>query len=45
MDLHSGTNIYLTGWFILSVLYLRGSDTSVLPIRVWDAPSDGPPSW
>ena len=44
-DLHPSNNVYLTSWVILSVLYLTGSDTSVVPIRVWDALSDGPPSW
>ena len=30
MDLHPGRNIYLTSWFILSVLFLTGSKTSVV---------------
>ena len=31
MDLHPGRNVYLTSWFILSVLFLTGSETSVVP--------------
>ena len=30
-DLHPGRNVYLTSWFIVSVLYLKGGDTSVVP--------------
>ena len=36
MDLHLGRNVYLTSWFILSVLFLTGSETSVVPTRVQD---------
>ena len=31
MDLHPCRNIYLTHWFILSVLFLTGGDMSVVP--------------
>ena len=31
MDLHPGSNIYLTSWFIMSVLFLTFSETSVVP--------------
>ena len=31
MDLHPGRNVYLTSWFILSVLFLTFSETSVVP--------------
>ena len=31
MDLHPGRKVYLTSWFILSVLFLTGSETSVVP--------------
>ena len=35
MDLHPGRNVYLTSWFILSVLFLTGGETSTsLKIRV-----------
>ena len=34
MDLHPGRNIYLTSWFILSVLFLRGGETFVVPTCV-----------
>ena len=30
-DLHPGRNVYLTSWFILSVLFLTFSETSVVP--------------
>ena len=33
-DLHPGRNIYLTSWFILSVLFLTGGETSVVPTHV-----------
>ena len=45
MDLHPGRNIFLTSWFILSVLFLTGSETSVVPIIVLDPPSKGLPPW
>ena len=35
-DLHPGRNIYLTSWFILSVLFLRGGETYVDPTCVHD---------
>ena len=38
-DLHPGRNIYLTSWFMLSVLFLTGRDTSVVPTNVQDSPS------
>ena len=44
-DFHPGKNIYVTSWFILSVLFLIRSGTSVVPIRVQDPQSHGPPSW
>ena len=31
MNLHSGRNIYLTSWVILSVLFLIGGETSHVP--------------
>ena len=31
MDLHPGRNVYLTRWFMLSVLFLTGSETSQEP--------------
>ena len=39
MDLHPGRKIYLTSWFILSVLFLTGSEMSVFPTHVQDTPS------
>ena len=39
--LHPGRNIYLTSWFILSVLFLTGGETPVVPTSVWDPPSQG----
>ena len=35
MDLHPGRNFFLTSWFVLSVLFLTGGETSVVPMRVW----------
>ena len=35
-DLHPGRNVYLTSWFILSVLFLTGCKTSVVPTHVQD---------
>ena len=43
MDLHPGRNVYLTSWFILSVLFMTVGETSVVPTRVWDLLSRGPP--
>ena len=37
-DLHPGRNVYLTSWFILSVLFLTGGETSEVPTCVWDPP-------
>ena len=36
MDLHPGRNVYLTSWFILSVLFLTGHEMSVVPTCVQD---------
>ena len=36
MDLHPGRNVYPTSWFILSVLFFTGGETSVVTRRVWD---------
>ena len=36
MDLHPGRNVYLTSWFILSVLFFADGETSVVPICVRD---------
>ena len=44
MDLHPGRNIYLTSWFILSVLFLTGGEMSVVPTHVHDPLSHGPPT-
>ena len=41
MDLHNGRNVYLTSWFILSVLFLTDHETSVVPTSVRDPPSQG----
>ena len=30
-DLHPSRNVYLTSWFILSVLFLTDGETSVVP--------------
>ena len=35
-DLHPSSNVYLTSWFILSVLLLTGSQTSVFPTCIQD---------
>ena len=34
MDLHPGRNVYMTSWFILSVLFLADGEMSVVPICV-----------
>ena len=34
MQLHPGMNVYLTSWVILSVLFLTGGETSVVPTCV-----------
>ena len=44
-DLHPSRNINPNSWFILSVLFLTGGETSVLPTHVRDSPSHGPPPW
>ena len=41
MDIHPGRNVYLTSWFILSVLFLTDHETSVVPTSVRDPPSQG----
>ena len=38
MDLHPGRKVYLTSWLILSVLFLTGRETSVVPTHVKDSP-------
>ena len=38
MNLHPGRNIYLTSWFILSVLFLTVHEMSVVPTSVRDPP-------
>ena len=35
-DLHPSSNVFLTSWFILSVLFLTGGETSVVPTHVRD---------
>ena len=42
-DLHSSSNVYPTSWFILSVLFVTGGETFVVPASVWDPPSHRPP--
>ena len=42
-DFHSGRNVYLTSWFILSVLFLTGGEMSMVPTYVRDRLSHGPP--
>ena len=43
MDLYPGRNVYLTSWFILSVFYFTGGETSVVCTHVWDPLSHAPP--
>ena len=45
MDLHPGSNVYLTSWFILSMLFLTGGETSVVPTHIQDDPSHRTPPW
>ena len=48
MDLHPVMNVYQTSCFILSVLFLTGGKTSVVPTYVLDPPnmsSQGLPPW
>ena len=40
-DLHPGRTIYLTSWFIMSVLFLTFSEMSVVPSHVQNPPSQG----
>ena len=35
MDFHPGRNVYLTSWFILSVLFLTGGETSVGSLHMY----------
>ena len=43
-DLHPSRTVYETSWFILSVLFLKDGETSVVP-RCFQIPlSHGPPS-
>ena len=44
-DLYPGSNMYLTRWFIRSVLFLTGSGISVVPTCVCNNPSHGRPPW
>ena len=44
-DFHPGRNIYLTRWFILSVLFFTVREMSVVPTPVRDPPSHAPPPW
>ena len=41
-DLHPSRNVYLKSWFILSVLFLTGGETSVVPNHFQDPPSRRP---
>ena len=41
-DLHPSRNVNLKSWFILSVLFLTGGETSVVPNHVRDPPSRRP---
>ena len=34
MDLHPDRNVYLTSWFILSVLFLTDHEASLVPTSV-----------
>ena len=45
MDLDSGSNVYLTSCFILSVLFLTGGGMSVVPTGVQDPRSHRTPPW
>ena len=44
-DLHPGRNLYLTSWFLLSVLFLTSGETSVVPTCVRDPLLHAPPPW
>ena len=37
-DLHPGRKVYMTSWFILSVLFFTGGETSVVPTHVGTVP-------
>ena len=43
-DLRPGRNVYLTSWFILSVLFLTGSEICVVPTHVQDPLSHRSPT-
>ena len=43
MDLHPSRNVNPTSWFILSVLFFTGGETSVVPTCIRDPPSHGSP--
>ena len=42
-DLHPSRNVNMKSWFILSVLFLTGGETSVVPTCVQDPLSHRPP--
>ena len=37
------SNVYLNSWFILSVLFFTGGETSVVPTCIRDPPAHGSP--
>ena len=43
MDPPPSSNVYLNSWFILSVLFFTGGETSVVPTCIRDPPSHGSP--
>ena len=43
IDLYPGRNVYLTSWFVLSVLFLTVGEMSVVPTCIRDPPSHGSP--
>ena len=45
MDVCSSSNVYPTSWFILSVLFLTGGETYVVPTHVQDPLLHGFPPW
>ena len=45
IDLYPGRNVYLTSWFVLSVLFLTVGEMSVVPPLVQDPLSHRPPPW
>ena len=44
-NLHPIRNVNPKSWFILSVLFLKGGETSVVPTHVWDPQSHRPQPW